>query len=499
MALTRIRVLNQQSTYNVDRLNANTLVVGGNNITGASGAGSGATITSISYLAANGVALTANAAPTTSNSVIKIIGSGFAANANVFLNGLLQPAANVTFVDSTELRLNMPALTTNTYSLMTFNSAGAGTVYYPGVRFDPYPLWGNTVFNLTTAVSQQLTVTDYGSGSVTFSLASGNTLPSGLTLSANGLMSGTITGGTYNFYVNAIDSENEISPKQVTIIAVTNITAEYLIVAGGGGGGKNTGGGGGAGGYRTNYGSTAITLAPSTAYTITVGSGGAGGVYGAGGLTGTSGGVSSLVGGVLSIESAGGGGGSAYNGDQQSNASAGGSGGGAGGNNAGTNLGGAGNTPATNPSQGNAGGNGRSNGYVAGGGGGAGAVGAVPATSSTGGNGGIGLSNGITGSAIYYAGGGGGAVNVPGGAGTGGNGGGGGGGTEYSNGTAGTVNTGGGGGGGGGGSPSGMAGGSGIVILRTVSTAVSTTGSPTVTTDAGSNVYKFTASGSITF
>jgi hypothetical protein len=37
------------------------------------------------------------------------------------------------------------------------------------------------------------------------------------------------------------------------------------------------------------------------------------------------------------------------------------------------------------------------------------------------------------------------------------------------------------------------------VILRTTSTAAATTGSPTVTTDAGYNVYKFTASGSITF
>jgi hypothetical protein len=37
------------------------------------------------------------------------------------------------------------------------------------------------------------------------------------------------------------------------------------------------------------------------------------------------------------------------------------------------------------------------------------------------------------------------------------------------------------------------------VILRTTSTALATTGSPTVTTDAGYNVYKFTASGTIEF
>jgi hypothetical protein len=217
MALTRIRVLNQQSTYNVDRLNANTLVVGGNNITGAGG---GIVISSVVYLAANGTPLIANAAPTTGNSVIKIIGSGFAANANVFLNGTLQPSANVTFVDSTELRLNMPPLASNTYSLFTFNAAGAGAIFYSGVRFDPYPIWTTGEYTAVGNVSTQLLVTGYGSGSITFSLASGNTLPSGLSLAANGLLSGTTTANTFNFYVNATDSENEITTQQISLTVV---------------------------------------------------------------------------------------------------------------------------------------------------------------------------------------------------------------------------------------------------------------------------------------
>jgi len=225
MALTRIRVLNQQSTYNVNRLNANTLVVGGNNITGASGAGGGIVISSVVYLAANGTPLIANAAPTTGNSVIKIIGSGFAANANVFLNGLLQPSANVTFVDSTELRLNMPPLASNTYSLFTFNTAGAGAIFYSGVRFDPYPIWTTGTYSVfAVPVSTQLLVTGYGSGSISFSLASGNTLPSGLSLAANGILSGTTTEGTYNFYVNATDSENEITTQQITLTVLLGDT-----------------------------------------------------------------------------------------------------------------------------------------------------------------------------------------------------------------------------------------------------------------------------------
>ena len=45
-------------------------------------------------------------------------------------------------------------------------------------------------------------------------------------------------------------------------------------------------------------------------------------------------------------------------------------------------------------------------------------------------------------------------------------------------------------------------GGSGVVIIRytdTYSLATSTTGSPTITTAGGYRIYKFTASGTITF
>ena len=48
----------------------------------------------------------------------------------------------------------------------------------------------------------------------------------------------------------------------------------------------------------------------------------------------------------------------------------------------------------------------------------------------------------------------------------------------------------------------GGAGGSGIVIIRyadTFALATSTTGSPTVTTTGGYNIYSFTGSGTITF
>jgi len=120
----------------------------------------------------------------------------------------------------------------------------------------------------------------------------------------------------------------------------------------------------------------------------------------------------------------------------------------------------------------------------------------------TGGNGGIGLQYNISGSNTYYAGGGGGGGynNDPTKAGTGGLGGGANGSTTSTTPAAGTTNTGGGGGGTRDGQ--GSAGGSGVVILRYPDSwlaAASTTGSPTVTVSGGYRIYKFTASGSITF
>jgi hypothetical protein len=114
------------------------------------------------------------------------------------------------------------------------------------------------------------------------------------------------------------------------------------------------------------------------------------------------------------------------------------------------------------------------------------------------GNGGAGIASSITGSSVTYGGGGGGAAYI---GDTGGSGGAGGGGTGQSrgtsNGTSGTANTG--GGGGGGANVDGYNGGSGIVIVRALQQASSTTGSPTYTTSGSYHIYSFTGSGSITY
>lgn len=263
---------------------------------------------------------------------------------------------------------------------------------------------------------------------------------------------------------------------------------EYLVVAGGGSGGGMTtggsyhgaGGGGGAGGYIS--GST--TVQPATAYSLTVGAGGAGATASVGANGSNSVGFSQTAvgggyGGRGNSGVVGGSGGSGGGGTREANAG-------------GSGTSGQGNAGATYP--GGTGGGG-------GGGGGSGAAGSGGGNS--GGSGGVGTQwlNGT-----YYAGGGGGAEggNILGGAGAGGNGGGGTGAVNSTNGLTGgnaTANTGGGGGGGGSAQNSSSAtaggnGGSGVIIIRYAGDQKGTGG--TVTSSGGYTYHTFTTSGTFT-
>jgi hypothetical protein len=268
-----------------------------------------------------------------------------------------------------------------------------------------------------------------------------------------GMMAGTAWGAP-GLLATGGDVTNVIGPiggKYYGVHSFTNVgssatftpsqdlTVEYLVIGGGGGGGNHVGwgnGGGGAGGLITSVageysgGGTAgvgsspnapASLTASTAYPVTVGTGG---------VAAANGGDSSFGSFATAV------GGGRGNSGNLSAANPGGSGGGGG-----YSGGGGAGTAGQGWAGGSSGGADRG-----GGGGGAGNVGA-DADVVNAGNGGPGLTNSITGSGVAYAGGGGGYVP---GAGTGGNGGGGngnspgtdgkgGGGGAYANGGSGIV------------------------------------------------------------
>jgi len=231
---------------------------------------------------------------------------------------------------------------------------------------------------------------------------------SGVTLNTAGAQSISATDNTLTGTQSGIAVVIAVpftTPGTTTWTVPAGVTSVQLLVVGGGGAAGRGGaaGGGGAGGlkyYGTEAGAIAssYTVVPGTAYTVTVGAGGAYGGY-------NNGGNSSFD---LVVATGGGAGGNNWAYGTLPGA-AGGSGGGGGINGWGVEPGGA----ATPPGQGYAGGASTvvsaQLGAAGGGGGGAGALGS-DSSFETGGNGGAGLAYSISGSSVTYAGGGGGAA-----------------------------------------------------------------------------------------
>ena len=308
-------------------------------------------------------------------------------------------------------------------------------------------------------------------------------------------------GAAYTFKVKATNANGTSADSTATNSATmpNYITTNFLVVAGGGsGGGSHNSAGGGAGGLRssvTNTGGggsleTALSLAAGDLLTITVGAGGAQSNSGSGSGIGFPGNNSSIArSGTILVESIRGGNGGSSAIETEGVF-------GSGGGHSGYTLTTPNNGTAGQGFRGGAGGQ-----YGSGGGGGAGAVGAN-GTAAEGGVGGNGVSVAITGSSIYYAGGGGGADYQGSGGNAGGLGGGGDGGAGIGSNslpipTAGTANLGGGGGGNNnyGNHRFGMAGGSGIVVIKLLAQAASTTGNPS---NPSTGLYIFNGDGTIT-
>lgn len=256
---------------------------------------------------------------------------------------------------------------------------------------------------------------------------------------------------------------------------VEPIEIDFLVIAGGGGGGANAGAPGGAGGFRTSYGPSGggasaeskIALTAGQTYTVTVGAGGVNNGRVKGGYpSGVQGDSSSFSGpGITTISTVGGGYGAAGGNAKENGGSGGSGGGGASYNDSVTRFGGSGTA-----NQGYDGGNAKTTTttFSRGGGGGAGGEGADRISNSTGiGNPGPGVASTITASSVTYA--------------------------EGGSPSSAVANTGNGG-------RNGLAGQSGIVVIRipTANYTGTTTGSPTVTTDGSDTIMKFTSSGSYT-
>lgn len=391
----------------------------------------------------------------TTGGYLKINGNGFTAGCNVIVGNTA--SVSTTFVSETQVNAQIPALVAGTYTVYVINSDGGAGLLFNGVTASPLPSW-ITASTLTGAISNlaysnQLNATD----AVSYALQAGSTLPTGLTLTSGGLLSGTVTVAvdtTYNFTIIATDAQLQDSPRSFSLtvgifsisingstITLTNnkydlnTAGSYTLTVTsarsvtfkmwGAGGGSGSGQGGGLGGYATGV----VTLQPNTNYIVWVGGGGrrnnassgsgylggfgGGGLVGTtnngsefagsgGGLTGMFLGSATLANSILIAGGGGGGGGGPFGGNGGgttggTGGAAGNGGGGSGGTQSAGGIGGSGSAYGSGGS-----------GSALQGGGGAGSI----STNFTGGGGGGG----------YYGGGGGGLNNYAGGGGGGGSG-----------------------------------------------------------------------------
>lgn len=151
---------------------------------------------------------------------IKLIGTNFDLSGSTLLIGTT-PASSVTVVSATEIRAQIPAISNGTYTLyLSGNTTGSLAIVVNGLVVSPFPVWqtGTTLpgANSGISVNLQLSATD----ALTYTLASGSTLPSGLTLTPSGLLSGTVfvtATTTYSFVIVATDLQNQDTSQAFTI------------------------------------------------------------------------------------------------------------------------------------------------------------------------------------------------------------------------------------------------------------------------------------------
>jgi hypothetical protein len=141
-----------------------------------------------------------------------ITGTNFVSGAQVLFGNTAAPS--VTFVNSTRLNVQVPALTAGSYVMYIQNPDGSTGIRINALTSSPIPVWstGSTLTNQSANAPISISLSAPSDSNVTFSVANGSSLPAGTTLAANGLFSGTVsisTETTYNFSVNAIDAENQ--------------------------------------------------------------------------------------------------------------------------------------------------------------------------------------------------------------------------------------------------------------------------------------------------
>ena len=186
----------------------------------------GPSITSLAYSGND------QATDTTTPLPVTIIGTGFEPNSKVYIDTVsnANSATSLQFSGTTQITFTPPAKSAASYNVWVVTPTGKMAVLVNGILYSGTPSWAGvaTIYNSVTSVNIQLSAAS-GDTPLVYSLVSG-TLPTGVTLSSSGLLSGTVTGlaadtSFPNIVIRADDPQNQ----DASITIQLNIIVQHPI------------------------------------------------------------------------------------------------------------------------------------------------------------------------------------------------------------------------------------------------------------------------------
>ena len=160
---------------------------------------------------------------TVGGQTVYINGSGFEPNNAIYINGNTVPSK--AFISASNLSFTTPALAAGIYPVYLINTdSGATAIFIPGYISSADPSWvtSASIDIGTGSATWNINLSATGDDPVTYALAGGSSLPSGISLAANGLISGTMSSPPENdtqylFTVVASDAQNQDASRQFTV------------------------------------------------------------------------------------------------------------------------------------------------------------------------------------------------------------------------------------------------------------------------------------------
>jgi hypothetical protein len=149
---------------------------------------------------------------------ITINGAGFLSTPTVYVGGVIAPS--VSFISSTQITFTSPAKTAGTYDIYVVNPSGSTAIRVYGISYSGTPTWTTPAGELGPVDANfTIQLVAAGDAPVTYALTSGSTLPSGVTLSSAGLITGSAltVEQTFNFSVDAIDGQAQETPRSFAV------------------------------------------------------------------------------------------------------------------------------------------------------------------------------------------------------------------------------------------------------------------------------------------